>query len=360
MATATTTVPSESLRWRAVFERDARFDGLFVYGVQSTGIYCRPSCPSRRPRPDRVRLFDNSALAEQNGFRACLRCRPLEQRALDADAAEVIKVCRYLQSLEDGVPSLAVLSDHFGTSPDRLTRIFRKTLGITPWQYADSLQTERLRAGLQPESSVTDALYEAGYSSPSRVYERANQLLGMTPRTYRDGGKGVDITYAIVPCLAGEMLVAMTDKGVCAVHLGEDAQALEQGLSERFPAARLERDEARVHETVKQVIALLDGQGPHAGIPLDIQATAFQRRVWEALQAIPFGEVRTYSDVAAMIGTPTAARAVARACASNEVALVVPCHRVVPAAGGSGGYRWGKERKAALLAHERGKSGNGT
>ncbi|MEX2430352.1 MAG: bifunctional DNA-binding transcriptional regulator/O6-methylguanine-DNA methyltransferase Ada [Dehalococcoidia bacterium] len=349
------TISEDSLRWQAVLVRDARFDGVFVYAVRSTGIYCRPSCPSRRPRSDNVRLFNDPAAAEQQGFRACLRCRPTQDMQGSLEASQVIAACRYLQTLEDSNVAASDLSAHVDTSPARLARAFRKVLGVTPWQYADALQLERFKSGLRKGASVTvtDALYEAGYSSPSRLYERADRLLGMTPRAYRDGGKGMYITYGTVPCIAGRMLVAATAKGVCFVRLGDTDAELEQALGDLFPAADIARGDAAFHQRVEQIAGLLEAPAQAIDVPLDIQATAFQRCVWEALRDIPYGESRTYGAVAQAIGRPSAVRAVARACASNPAAVVVPCHRVVPASGGTGGYRWGAERKAAMLEHER-------
>ena len=342
------------LRWQAVLARDARYDGAFVYAVRSTGVYCRPSCPSKRPLFKNVRLFAGPDAAEQAGFRACLRCHPRQSREAAPEAALVVAACRDMASQEDGV-QVAQLAASLGVSPARLTGAFQRVLGVTPRQYAEALQMERLKVGLRNGGTVTGALYDAGYSSPSRVYERANRLLGMTPRTYRDGGKGMHIIYAVAPSVAGRVLVGVTEKGVCAVQLGSEDAELESTLTAMFPQAQIARDDGGLRDCVRQVLTLFDAPAPAARIPLDIQATAFQRRVWDALRNIPFGETRTYGQVAESIGQPSAVRAVARACASNPVAIVVPCHRVVPAAGGTGGYRWGSDRKVTILEHERGE-----
>ena len=356
---STTTLDAlDALRWRAVQARDVRFDGTFVYAVRSTGIYCRPTCPSRRPRPDRVAFFSAPDDAEAHGFRACMRCKPRGDHRGDPQTAWVLAACQQLEGRheslpQEGFPSLAELSASVGATPAQLTQAFRKLLGLTPWQYADALQADRLKASLRSGPSVTAAVYEAGYSSPSRVYERSNKLLGMTPHAYRNGGKGMTITYAVVPCTVGQMMVAVTEKGVCAVHLGDDPATLEAELETQFPEATTSRDDGGLQQLASQVALLVDGPANVEAIPLDIQASAFRRRVWEALQAIPYGETRTYGEIARSIGAPGAARAVGTACASNPVAVVVPCHRAVPATGGTGAYRWGKERKAALLAHEK-------
>lgn len=344
----------DPIAWQAVLARDARFDGVFVYAVRSTGVYCRPSCASRRPRPENVELFASPEDAEGKGFRACLRCRPRDERDADPEVALVLAACRSLGAWDGGDrPTVAELSARVGTNAKGLNRAFRKVLGLTPWQYADAVQVERLKDGLSSGASVTEAMYDAGYSSPSRLYERASRLLGMTPAAYRNGGQGMSVRYAIVDSFAGRVLVAATDRGVCAVHLGDDDASLESGLQAQFPSAEVCRDDGEVRRWAEQVAGLLEATERPADLPLDIQATAFQRAVWEALRNIPHGESRTYGEVAAAIGKPSAVRAVANACASNPVAIVVPCHRVVPASGGSGGYRWGAERKAAMLKHER-------
>ncbi len=340
-------------RWRAVEARDTAFDGAFVYAVASTGIYCRPSCPSRRPGRARVTFFEAPEAAEHAGFRSCRRCLPRAVPAPDARVEAVRGACRFIEAHDEGPPTLAVLAAHVGLSRYHLQRTFKRIVGVTPRQYADARRLGRLKTMLKAGDRVTGALYEAGYGSSSRLYERAPSQLGMTPATYRRGGKGATIGFAVAPCPLGRVLVAATQRGVSAVYLGDDEAALEAALRREYPAAEITRDEAGLGRWVAALIEHLDGRRPHLDLPLDVRATGFQRQVWEALQAIPYGATRSYGEVARTIGRPTAARAVARACASNPVSVVVPCHRVVPASGGFGGYRWGTERKRALLAKER-------
>jgi AraC family transcriptional regulator of adaptative response/methylated-DNA-[protein]-cysteine methyltransferase len=347
-------------RWRAVEVRDAAFDGAFVYAVGSTGVYCRPSCPSRRPHRRHVAFFGLPEAAERAGFRACLRCRPRQARARDGRIEAVRSACRFIEERDDGPPTLAALAAHVGLSPHHLQRTFKRIVGVTPRQYADARRLDRLKARLRAGDQVAGALYEVGYGSSSRLYERAPSQLGMTPATYRRGGKGARIGYSIVAGPLGRLLVAATARGVCAVYLGADDGALEAALRREYPAAEIARDDAGLGRWVGALGEHLDGRRPDLDLPVDVRATAFQRQVWEALQAIPYGATRSYGEVARAIGRPTAARAVARACATNPVAVVVPCHRVVAADGGLGGYRWGVKRKRALLAKERAVSGSGS
>ncbi len=341
-------------RWRIVRERDARFDGSFVYAVRSTGIYCRPSCPSRRPARPRVAFYPLPELAEREGFRPCRRCRPREAARGDPRVQRVREICRLIDSRPDERLTLAELARRSGASPHHLQRTFKRIVGITPRQYADARRIERLKARLRKGGNVTDALYEAGYGSSSRLYEGAPGRLGMTPATYRAGGRGARIAYSIVPCSMGRLLVAATPRGLCGVSLGASDAPLEAFLRQEYPAAEIRRDDAALAPLARQVLACLDGRPADSSLPLDVRATAFQWRVYEALRAIPSGATRSYGAVARSLGMPTAARAVARACATNRVAVVIPCHRVVREDGGLGGYRWGIERKAALLEAERG------
>src|SRR6266516_4533359 len=308
-------------RWRIVLARDRRYDGAFVYAVQSTGIYCRPSCPSRRPRRAQVAFFPVPEAAELAGFRACRRCRPGEAAPPDP-----------------GVP---------------LVRTVQRVLGISPRQYRDARRVDRFKAELRAWGRVSPALYEAGYGSTSRVYERAHAQLGMTPATYSRGAPGTRIAFTVVPCALGRLLVAATPRGICRVSLGSGADDLEAGLAAEFPAAQLRRDRGALAASVGALLRYLDGRAEPLDLPLDVRATAFQRRVWEALRRIPYGTTRSYGEIARTIGKPSATRAVARACATNPAALVIPCHRVVRADGGLGGYRWGVARKRALLEQER-------
>jgi AraC family transcriptional regulator of adaptative response/methylated-DNA-[protein]-cysteine methyltransferase len=344
-------------RWNAVLVRDVRLDGVFVYAVRSTGIYCRPSCPARRPAREQVLFFDVPDAAEQAGFRACRRCRPREDDRRAAQAELVQRACRWIESSSDGPPSLAVLGAQLGISPYHLHRVFTRLVGITPRQYADACRLERLKAQLREGEDVTTALYEAGYSSSARVYERSAEQFGMTPGTYGRGGRGMSIRYTIADCPLGRLLVGATEKGICAVSLGDDDTALAAWLAAEYPAAEIRPDTGRLGQWVGALVSHLSGREPHLGLPVDVRATAFQRQVWEALGAIPAGSTRTYRQIAQAIGRPTAARAVARACATNPVAVVIPCHRVVRGDGGLGGYRWGLERKRALLDREQPSEG---
>lgn len=343
----------DEMRWQAVLNRDTAADGTFVYAVRSTGIYCRPSCPSRRPRRDRVAFFALPEAAEHAGFRACKRCHP-EQTAIRDPHVEIVqRVCRAIAANPEGPLTLATLSADVNLSPFHLQRIFKRVMGITPKQYADAHRMERFKGELRKGEAVTSALYGAGYGSSSRLYERADTQLGMTPAVYRKGGAGMQITYTVVPCSLGALLVAATARGVCAVTLGDDTDTLVSRLRREYPAADIHEDATHLSEAVETILRHLAGEQPHLDLSLDIQATAFQWRVWEALREIPYGDTRSYSEIAQAIGQPTAARAVAQACGHNPVALAIPCHRVVREDGSLGGYRWGVERKRTILAQER-------
>jgi AraC family transcriptional regulator, regulatory protein of adaptative response / methylated-DNA-[protein]-cysteine methyltransferase len=343
-------------RWRAVLARDRRYDGAFVYAVRSTGIYCRPSCASRKPRRGQVAFFPVPEAAERAGFRACRRCHPGTASPADPRVALVRSVCRLIDARPDAPASLASLSASAATTPHRLLRAFHAVLGLTPRQYRDERRLARFKTQLKERKKVSPALYEAGYGSTSRVYERAHAQLGMTPATYGRGGTGTRIAFAIVSCALGRLLVAATARGICRVAIGDDAQALERGLRAEFPAATIARDDDTLRSWVAEITAHLDGRQAHLDLPVDVRATAFQRRVWEALREIPYGTTRSYSQIARAIGNAKATRAVARACATNPVAIVIPCHRVVRTDGDLGGYRWGIERKKELLAREAGKA----
>jgi AraC family transcriptional regulator of adaptative response/methylated-DNA-[protein]-cysteine methyltransferase len=340
---------AEDARWTSVMQRDRGADGTFVYAVQSTGIYCRPSCPSRRPHRDRVSFFDAPVDARAAGFRACRRCRPEE---MDPWIEKIRRACVYLANVE-GHPSLATLARRLGGSPYHLQRNFKRIVGVTPREYADACRFRRVRTRLRAGAEVTGALFDAGYGSSSRFYERAAGRLGMAPATYRRGGAGLEIRYAIVGSPLGRLLVAATDRGVCAVTMGSSDAELTRALSREYPSATISADRDALSASTRAILDHLAGRQPRLDLPIDVRATAFQWQVWQALADIPFGETRTYRDVAAAIGRPKAARAVARACASNPVALAIPCHRVVPASGGTGGYRWGSRRKRELLDRER-------
>lgn len=350
--------------WHAVQSRDRGADGEFVYAVRSTGVYCRPSCPSRKPRREQVVFFPLPEAAEQRGFRACRRCRPRTVRAQDPSTQAVARICREIESRifsnadagsGENRLTLAALSSTAGISPHQLERAFRRVMGITPRQYADAQRMRQLKSSLRKGDDVTTALYDAGYGSSSRLYERAPSQLGMTPATYRQGGAGMQIHYTIVASPLGRLLVGATSEGISALYLGEADAALESALRKEYPRAEIRRDTSgskNLGGWVDQILAHLRGKEPQLDLPTDVQATAFQRRVWEELRRIPYGATRTYTEVARSIGRPAAIRAVARACATNPVSVVVPCHRVVRQDGNLAGYRWGLERKQALLEHE--------
>jgi AraC family transcriptional regulator, regulatory protein of adaptative response / methylated-DNA-[protein]-cysteine methyltransferase len=351
-ATASPASLSTQRRWRIVLARDRRYDGAFVYAVRSTGIYCRPSCASRRPRRSVVTFFPIPELAERAGFRACRRCRPAGAAAADPQIARVREACRYLDEHPDGPATLTTLSRQVGTTPHQLLRAFRRITGVTPRQYQDSRRLGRFKAQLKERQRVSPATYEAGFSSSSRVYERAAAHLGMTPAVYARGGRGMTIAYTVTPSPLGAMLVAATPRGICRVALGAGAAELETALRGEFPAAEIHRDRGELGRWVGAILRHLEGKEPHLDLPLDVRATAFQRQVWEALRRIPYGRTRSYGEIARSIGRPRATRAVAQACATNPAAIVIPCHRVVRSDGDLGGYRWGVERKKKLLARE--------
>lgn len=342
--------------WRAVAARDASWDGRVFYAVSSTGVYCRPSCSARRPRRDRVTLFADAAAAEAAGFRACRRCRP-RTTGVPPETTRLAAARAYLTAHLDETVTLARLGRAVGASPHHLQRTFKRHFGLTPKELVLALRAERLKERLRKGDDVTTATYEAGYGAGSRVYEQSNARLGMTPGTFRRGGRGAHIRFALAASPFGRLLVAATERGICAVRLGDNDEALAAGLAADYPQATLERLAAGdpLEGWVALLVASLQGSGAAeqlAGLPLDVRASAFTWRVWRELQRIPRGATRSYGEVAAALGAPTAARAVARACATNPVALVVPCHRVVRAGGRPAGYRWGAERQRRLLASE--------
>ena len=338
--------------WDAVLARDSTFDGRFVYGVTSTRVYCRPSCPSRRPRRSRVRFFPAVTSAEQAGFRACLRCRPREQFGTRADEA-VSKACAFLDAHPDERVTLARLSKAVGLSPFHLQRNFKRLTGVSPKEYASTRRLQRFKSRVRERGSVTAAVYEAGYGSSSRLYEQAGARLGMTPATYGRGGKGMSIRFGVVSSAMGRTLVGATERGLCAVFLGDSDARLEAELRREYPLADIAPMASDFQDWLSAVARYLEGKTAGLDLPLDVHATAFQWRVYKALQQIPPGRTRSYKEVAIALGQPNAVRAVARACATNRVALVVPCHRVVRSDGEVGGYRWGTGRKERLLEQER-------
>ena len=342
--------PTEDWRWTAVLDRDAAADGRFVYAVASTRIYCRPTCPSRRPRRAQVRFFATTSAAEAEGYRACRRCRPTER---EPDTMRRVREARrYLDEHLDETVTLDRLGRAVGLSPWHLQRTFKRITGVTPRAYAGARRMERMKSRLKVGDSVTRATYDAGYSSPSRVYDQSRARLGMTPGAYQRGGRGVRIQFTTLPTALGEVLVAATDRGLCFVALGDDAGTLEAVLRREYPAATVERDDDDLRGWAGAVVARMAGHEAERP-PLDVGGTTFQWRVWDALQRIPKGSTRTYAEIARELGQPSAARAIARACASNRLALVIPCHRVVRGDGGLGGYRWGVERKRELLNEEK-------
>ncbi|MBC5806608.1 MAG: bifunctional DNA-binding transcriptional regulator/O6-methylguanine-DNA methyltransferase Ada [Candidatus Eremiobacter antarcticus] len=339
-------------RWAAVQTRDRRADGSFVYGVHSTKIYCRPSCPARRPRQSGVSFFPDARRALDAGYRACRRCQPDVHRSSDKDQA-IAAVCEAIDRGDAEPFALTALANRLGFSSGYLTRAFKTVVGMTPKQYASMRRIERFKERMQSGGSVTSALYDSGFGSASRLYENGAAYLGMSPAAYRRGGDGATVFFTIVRTAIGHMLVARTKAGVCSVKLGASDAALQQDLKSEFRAAAIRRDDGRPAEIVRAILAHLQSSAPLPDLPKDVVATAFQRKVWKALAAIPYGGTRTYGEIARSIGLPSAGRAVAQACASNRLAIIVPCHRAVPRSGGAGGYRWGSQRKKLLLKLER-------
>ena len=340
---------STNQKWSMVLARDAKADGRFVYAVKSTGIFCRPTCPSRRPRRENVEFFDLPNQAQQAGYRACLRCTPLER---NAQTQKVEAACRYIDANLDITLSLTAVSRHVAISPFHFQRMFKRILGISPREYQQARRAGKFRQALLSDGSVTDAIYEAGFSSSSRAYESIPAQLGMTPSAFRSGGEGVEIRSTVVTTDLGKLLVATTERGVCSVRFGESEAALLRELKHDFKAARIRRDDSGLEPVANQIKQMISGSTTALNIPLDLRGTAFQQMVWKELRRIPAGQTRSYTDVAKTIGKPRAVRAVANACGSNPVALVVPCHRVVQKNGSLAGYRWGVKRKAALLEKE--------
>ena len=341
-------------RWTAVSSRDSAVDGEFFYSVRSTGVYCRPSCAARMPRPENVDFHASAADARLAGFRACLRCKPDEPALAAQHAALVAGLCRWIESA-DSPPSLAELAHQARLSPHHLHRIFKAVTGLTPRAYAVAQRTRRLHTELARSPTVTGAIYDAGYRSGGRFYAESDQLLGMTPTCFRAGGAGTEIRFAIGRCTLGNLLVACSERGVCAILMGDDADALVKDLQDRFPRAVLLGGDAEFEQLVASVVGFVEAPALGLELPLDVRGTAFQQRVWQALQRIPAGQTASYTEIAQRIGAPGSSRAVAGACAANALAVAIPCHRVVRSDGALSGYRWGVERKRALLDRERQK-----
>lgn len=338
-------------RWAAVLARDPAADGKFFYSVRTTGVYCRPSCAARTPRPENVDFHATAADAERAGFRPCRRCKP-DQPPLAAQHAELVaRLCRMIESAETA-PTLEELARQAGMSSFHLHRVFKSVTGVTPQAYARAHRARKVREGLARGDSVTNALYDAGYGSSGRFYEEAHRLLGMSPKDFRAGGVNTAIRFAVGECSLGAILVAASERGICAILMGDDPDALVRDLQDRFAKAELIGGDAKFEQWVARVVAFVEMPKLGLGLPLDVQGTAFQQRVWQALRQIPVGETASYADIARRIGAPKSVRAVAAACAANALAVAIPCHRVVRSDGGLSGYRWGIERKRALLERE--------
>jgi len=348
---------SDDDRWEALLQRDSQTGASFIYGVLTTGVYCRPGCASRLPNRENVRFFETGIEAEKAGFRPCKRCKPESPEWEQPHVGAVLEACKKIDEA-DAPLSLKELAAAAGLSLFHFQRLFKKIVGVTPKQYAMQHRSNRFREHLQKGSTVTEAMYDAGFGSSSRFYEKATPALGMKPSVYKKGAQDVPIRFAIVPCFLGLVLIATTAQGICAIDFGDTAEALEENLRRRFPKALFHDPDPQFTAMVEELLAFLEN--PHQGcldLPLDVQGTAFQRRVWLALQEIPAGDTVSYTEIASRVGKPNAARAVAGACAANAIAVAVPCHRVVKGNGDLGGYRWGLERKRILLERERVKRG---
>ena len=353
----TLTHSTDDSRWRQVLAREKASDGEFVYAVRTTGIYCRPSCPSRRAKRENVQFFAACGDAERAGFRPCMRCKPHVDATLDtqntARYADMVSLaCRFIENAEE-VPSLEDIARAAGASPAHFHRIFKGFTGLTPKAYADAHRADKMRAVLKETTRVTDAIYEAGYNSSSRFYEASDKILGMKPKAFKSGGESETIRFAIGQSTLGAVLVAESGKGVCAILMGDDPQELIDDLEKRFPKAKLVGADRDFEDHIAEVIGFVENPGIGFHLPLDLRGTAFQQRVWQALREIPLGKTVSYSELAEKIGLPKSARAVAQACGANKIAVAVPCHRVVRHDGGISGYRWGVERKRELLKKER-------
>ncbi|OWJ64279.1 bifunctional DNA-binding transcriptional regulator/O6-methylguanine-DNA methyltransferase Ada [Inquilinus limosus] len=349
---------NDEARWAAVQRRDRAADGAFVFAVRTTGIYCRPSCASRHPRRENASFHPDGAAAERAGFRPCLRCKPNEMSLAERQIALVVAACRKIETAEE-MPSLDELAEAAGLSRFHFHRMFKAVTGVTPKAYADAHRADRMRDELEQTGTVTEAIYGAGFNSNGRFYAAAPQRLGMTPTAFRDGGTGAEIRFAIGQCHLGDILVAATDKGIVAIQFGDDPQALLEELQDRFPKARLVGGDAEFEQLVARVVGFVEAPSAAHGevvldLPLDIRGTAFQQKVWQALRGIPAGSTASYAEIAKRIGRPKAVRAVAQACATNDLAVAIPCHRVVRSDGDLSGYRWGVARKRALLEREAG------
>lgn len=357
-STPTLNDDTDESRWHKVLTRDKAADGEFFYGVRTTGVYCRPSCPSRRGKRENVQFFDMAEAAERAGFRPCIRCKPNLPATLDAQnnarhADMIAAACHYIDIAEE-IPDLDEIARAVGASASHFHRLFKAFTGLTPKEYADAQRGRKIRSALEtPQASVTAAIYEAGYNSSSRFYEASDKVLGMKPKTYKSGGQNETIRFAVGQCSLGAVLAAESAKGVCAILMGDEPEALISNLEDRFPKAELIGGDRDFEDHVAQIIGFVEDPRIGLDLPLDLRGTVFQERVWQALLQIPFGKTVSYTELAQMIGAPKSIRAVAQACGANKIAVAVPCHRVVRNDGGLSGYRWGVERKRDLLERER-------
>lgn len=342
---------TDNARWQAIVERNKAADGHFVYGVRTTGVYAQPSGASRLPKRENIEFFDTPEAAEQQGYRPSKRLRRGQPTLENIYAAKIAAACRYIEQHDEDVP-LAEIAEHVGVSIYHFHRLFKTTTGLTPKAYASAHRNQRLRASLNQSERVTDAIFDAGFNSNSRFYETSSAMLGMTPKTWKAGGKGTQIYFALTICSMGDILVAQSEKGICAILLGDDASLLLEDLQDKFPHAELIGGDAQFEKVISQVVGFIEAPEIGLNLPLDIRGTAFQQRVWQALRDIPIGTTVSYTDIAQRIGSPKAVRAVAGACAANMLAVAIPCHRVVRNDGALSGYRWGIERKRVLLNKE--------
>jgi AraC family transcriptional regulator of adaptative response/methylated-DNA-[protein]-cysteine methyltransferase len=347
LANATTADP----RWQTIVDRDQAAEGQFYYSVKTTGVYCRPSCAARLPRPENVQFYLTREDARKGGFRPCKRCKPDGPALTELNSKTIAAACRLIER-SDETPSLEKLANFAGMSAYHFHRTFKAVTGLTPKEFAEAHRSNRVRSSLERSNTVTDAIYDAGFNSNSRFYESSNKVLGMTPSRFRDGGTDTDIYFAIGQCSLGSILAAQSNKGVCSILIGDDPEVLVRDLEKQFPKANLIGNESGYEQLVAKVVALIEQPGLGLDLPLDIRGTAFQQRVWKALRQIPPGSTASYTDIATKIGMPKAVRAVAQACSANELAVAIPCHRVVRNDGSLSGYRWGVERKRALLERE--------
>ncbi len=338
-------------RWARVVARDATADGEFWYSVSTTGVYCCPSCGARLARPENVRFHTSREAAEQAGFRPCKRCRPDRPALAEQHAASITRACRLIEESETA-PTLDALATSVGMSRYHFHRLFSSITGLTPKAYADAHRAQRLRSALGSTDSVTEAIFAAGYNSSGRFYAAADDVLGMTPTRYRKGGADSQIRFAVGECSLGAILVAQSERGVCAIAMGDDPEQLARDLQDRFPHAALVGDDAAFAQLVAQVVGFVEAPGIGLDLPLDVRGTAFQQRVWQVLREVPVGETVSYTELAERLGIPQSVRAVASACAANTLAVVIPCHRVIRQDGSLSGYRWGVERKRALIKRE--------